>query len=196
MALPGKGDYLLVSPIADGTHHLTDLFRDDHVVDYLPGLSEYWGDTTIYDLATHMSGIGRDWPPGVVSDWPFSTEGGGPPPYNGHDFPTVEELIQSLSENKAVTPPWTEPTYSDTGTGLLGVVLLKAAQRHFGPQAPKSFSALAQKMVFNSLKMDGSHFLATDGNKKQIVVPSFVSDVTVSAATILTLEQSYLLVPD
>lgn len=188
MALPGKGDYLLVSRWIVSCITQTEGCRDDRVADYLPGLSDYWDDMTIYDLATHMSGLGRDWPPGIVSDWPISAEGGGPPPYNGHDFPTVEELVQSISDNEAVAPPWTEPTYSNSGTGLLGIVLVKAAQRHFGSQAPRSFAALAHKMVFEPLSMSSSHFLVAESNKERIVVPSFMPDVTVSVYSLLSRE--------
>ena len=147
--------------------------------DYIPSLSEYWEETTIYDLATHMSGLGRDWPPGTVRDWPYSVEGGGPPPYNGHDFPTVEGLLQGIAENKAVTPPWTEPTYSNTGTGLLGLVLQEAAKRHYGTTVP-TFPELAQREVFGPLSMDSSHFLVTEENARNIVVPSLMAEVVVS----------------
>ncbi|KAL1864074.1 hypothetical protein VTK73DRAFT_6164 [Phialemonium thermophilum] len=150
---------------------------DDRVKDYLPRLSESWEETTIYDLATHMSGLGRDWPPGTVRDWPYSADGGGAPPYNGHGFPTVESLLRGIAENKAVTPPWTEPTYSNTGAGLLGLVLQEASRRHHGTAEAPTFPELARREVFGPLSMDGSHFLVAEENAGNVVVPSFMAEV-------------------
>ncbi|KAJ9157546.1 beta-lactamase/transpeptidase-like protein [Pleurostoma richardsiae] len=153
---------------------------DDPVKKHIQDLPENGEDITLYDLATHMSGLGRDWPVGIVQNWPYDVEGGGAPPYNGHDFPTVEELLRSVGDTPRVSPAWTEPQYSNTGAGLLGLALLEAVRAagvHHGGAEEPSFARLMREEVFELLGMNGSHFLVDEKTAGHVVVPSFMPEV-------------------
>ncbi|KAI0319435.1 beta-lactamase/transpeptidase-like protein [Amylostereum chailletii] len=132
---------------------------------------------TLFQLATHMSGLGRDWPPGTVSNWPHDLEGAGPPPTNGHPFPSPEALYEAISSHHLTSPPFSYPAYSNTGTGVLGLALLAASRAAEGPSAPVRYADLLKRDVFDPLGMNGSHFLATEANKHLVVVPSLAPEV-------------------
>ncbi|KAJ7496750.1 beta-lactamase/transpeptidase-like protein [Mycena latifolia] len=122
---------------------------------------------TLFQLATHMSGLGRDWPP-------LRT---GPPPTNGLSFPEDTALLRSITDNSLISPPSTWPIYSNTGTGLLGLALLEADRAARNATESLSYADLLQRDIFDPLGMTGSHFLTSEANKKLIVVPSLAPEV-------------------
>ncbi|RPD61394.1 beta-lactamase/transpeptidase-like protein [Lentinus tigrinus ALCF2SS1-6] len=155
--------------IKDFKYHLGGLDPEQ------PYSSQREAPITLAQLATHMSGLGRDWPSGTAHNWPHDVSGGGPPPMNGLPFPTQESFFHSIEEHYTVSPPWAYPQYSNTGFGLLGLALAEAASAAYGTQL--THAELLQRDVFDPLGMNHSHFLATDANKGSIVVPSFDSDI-------------------
>lgn len=174
--------------------------RDDPVSKYLPefkyrldGYSP--GPETVSDpqntpitllqLASHMSGLGRDWPAGTASDWPETTDGGGPPPENGLPFPTHEELFKDIQKHRLVSPPFAYPSYSNTGIGVLGLALVAAnrAASNDPLREPDTWAKLVKRDVFEPLGLNGSHFLATDENSANVVVPSVEPDYAVSRSS-------------
>ncbi|KAF8490902.1 beta-lactamase/transpeptidase-like protein [Gautieria morchelliformis] len=126
---------------------------------------------TLLQLGTHLSGLGRDWPSANVAEWPKNMMGGGPPPTNGLPFRSNEALLKSIAETRLPPPPLKYPSYSNAGTGALGLAVV-AANQAYGPGQPKTYAELVQRDIFNPLKLNGSHFLATEANKHLIVVPS------------------------
>ncbi|OJT02589.1 hypothetical protein TRAPUB_6853 [Trametes pubescens] len=97
---------------------IADAFRDDPVDKHLKGLS-YRLDgldphvvsgpaekppITLFQLASHMSGLGRDWPAGTVTNWPYDLAGMGPPPTNGRPFPPSEDLFADLVKRDIFDP--------------------------------------------------------------------------------------------
>lgn len=167
--------------------------RDDHVDNYLPEFkyrldgfdpleappSRSEAPITLFQLASHMSGLGRDWPPGTVLNWPNSMMGGGPPPTNGLPFPSHEAIFEATSKHYLTSPPFNYPAYSNTGLGLLGLAMVAASRKAFGPKEPVAYSDLLKRDVFDALGMNGSHFLTTDQNKDSIVIPSLAPEVAV-----------------
>ena len=167
--------------------------RDDHVEKYinefqyrLDGLDPSRPSTTpnvtpitLYQLATHTSGLGRDWPPGTVSDWPESLFGGGPPPTNGHSFPSHDALLEAIATHHLTSPPASYPAYSNTGTGLLGMVLERANNAADSMTPVNSYADLLQRDIFGPMGLNGSHFLTTEENKHLVVVPSRGPEVAV-----------------
>ncbi|KZV88561.1 beta-lactamase/transpeptidase-like protein [Exidia glandulosa HHB12029] len=134
---------------------------------------------TLAQLAAHTSGLGRDWPTGIVKNWPHDLFGSGPPPTNGHAFPSDEALYNAIASTRLLSPPNALPAYSNTGTGLLGLVLLaanKAAAKNVKGE-PATYAELVQRDIFAPLGMNGSHFLATEGNKDFIVTPSLHPEI-------------------
>lgn len=132
-----------------------------------------------------MSGLGRDWPSGTVHNWPKDMFGGGPPPTNGLPFPSHESLYKAISTTGLISPPYSYPAYSNTGTGLLGMALTaanRAASANPGTE-PADFAALMQRDVFDAMGLNGSHFLTTEDNKHLVVVPSLAPEVAVSFTT-------------
>ncbi|TBU57475.1 beta-lactamase/transpeptidase-like protein [Dichomitus squalens] len=132
---------------------------------------------TLLQLATHMSGLGRDWPPGSAANWPYEVSGGGPPPDNGRPFPTYEALFDDLPKHHLVSYPWTYPSYSNTGVGILGLALAAASSAADGNYSRISHADLLQRDIFGPLGLNGSHFLATDQNKDSIVISSVMPEV-------------------
>lgn len=134
---------------------------------------------TLFQLASHMSGLGRDWPPGTVKNWPRDLQGGGPPPTNGHPFPSHEALFDAIKIIKLVSPPWSYPAYSNTGTGLLGLSLVEANRvaSKRPEKEPATYAELLKRDIFDPLGMNDSHFLATEDNKRFVVVPSIAPEV-------------------
>jgi len=152
-------------------------YRLDGLDPNKPSVSRESTPMTLYQLATHMSGLGRDWPPGTVAEWPESLLGGGPPPTNGLPFPSHEALYAAIAKHHLTSPPASYPAYSNTGTGLLGVVLEAASNVAAGESSVGSYADLLQRDVFGPMGLNGSHFLTTEANKHLIVVPSLAPEV-------------------
>ncbi|TFY61928.1 hypothetical protein EVJ58_g4192 [Rhodofomes roseus] len=134
---------------------------------------------TLRHLATHLSGLGHDWPPGDVSQWPSSVEGAGAPPTNGLPFPTIEAVLASVAANRLIYLPGFYPSYSNTATGMLGPVLVAANRVASSDPSkePSQYADLVKRDVFDPMGLNGSHFLATEENKHLLVVPSFESSL-------------------
>ena len=136
---------------------------------------------TLRQLATHMSGLGRDWPPGEVAGWPHDMRGMGPPPTNGLPFPSYDALLASIAEHHLTSPPGAYPAYSNAGTALLAYALATASATADGQMGKVSYADLVKRDIFDPLGMNGSHFLATEANRHLVVVPSLAPEVAVSA---------------
>lgn len=167
--------------------------RDDPVDKYLPNFTyrldgldpqlspgaHEMPPITLFQLASHMSGLGRDWPAGTVFNWPHDMFGGGPPPTNGHPFPTKEDLLNAIARHHLTSPPWFYPAYSNTGSGSLGLALAAASSASSGDASVVNYAELLKRDVFEPLGMNGSHFLTTEANKHLVVVPSLAPVVAV-----------------
>ncbi|KAJ7039367.1 beta-lactamase/transpeptidase-like protein [Mycena alexandri] len=158
---------------------------DDRVDKYLPHFRIRSDESsnpsstsiTLFQLASHMSGLGRDWPPGNVANWPKDLFGAGPPPTNGLPFPDHASLFRALKKNALVSHPFAIPGYSNTGIGVLGLALVAANRAANGPKEPSSYADLLKRDIFDPLGLNGSHFLTTESNKDLVVVPSLAPEV-------------------
>ncbi|KZV96432.1 beta-lactamase/transpeptidase-like protein [Exidia glandulosa HHB12029] len=154
---------------------------DDRVDKYLPTFQVNYTSfapypvehppITLHQLATHLSGIGRDIPAGV-SGFPLDLSGNGPPPENGRPFPSHEDTLEAIRLSPLISPPGTTPAYSNTAFGLLGMTLVAANRARNGDGEPDTIAALMQRDVFAPLGMKGTHYLATSENSGLVVVPS------------------------
>ena len=134
---------------------------------------------TLRQLASHMSGIGRDWPSGTVADWPHSMAGMGPPPTNGLPFPSYDDLLTSVYTHHLVSPPGAYPSYSNAGIALLAYALASASSAATGDASKISYADLVRRDIFEPMGLNGSSFSVTEANKHLIVVPSLAPEVVV-----------------
>lgn len=159
------------------------LSRDDEVTKFFPKLkfAQNEDPVTLRQLASHMSGLGRDWPAGPAAGaWPESTTGSGPPWYNGLPFPTNEEFLKGISGFPLVAPPYTFPIYSNTGFSLLGLANVAANKAAEGRKAPSTHADLVKRDIFEPLGLTDSAFVVSEENKGKVVVSSVASVETVS----------------
>ncbi|CDO72016.1 hypothetical protein BN946_scf184943.g51 [Trametes cinnabarina] len=157
--------------------HLKDFtYRPDGLSPKNKGLAPEHAPITLLQLASHMSGLGRDWPAGIAKEWPYDATGGGPPPDNGHPYPTHEAMYKAVKKHHLVSPPWSYPSYSNTGMGILGMALSAASRVADGNQSRISFADLMKRDVFEPMGLNGSHFLATAENRHLVVVPSIAQE--------------------
>lgn len=146
----------------------------------VPTLEDDIAPITLFQLATHMSGLGRDWPAGTAANWPYEVSGGGPPPSNGRAFPTYEDVMGDLPKHHLVSYPGTYPSYSNTGVAILGLALAAASSAADGNDTVITHAELLQRDIFGPMGLNGSHFLAIDKNQDSIVVSSVLPEVVVS----------------
>lgn len=149
-------------------------YRDDKVKQYLPTFKL---DTTVRQLGTHNSGIGNDFPPANMTNWPHGFEGSGSPPDNGLPFPTEQATINAINALPLVVPSYSVPIYSDTAYGILGLVSA-AADRGVNGQ----YAALAKRDIFGPLGMTSSSFTTIPALRNNTVVASVESNEAVRPA--------------
>lgn len=154
---------------------LTLLRRDDPVSSVCPEFqyNKYYAPITFRALMSHMSGIGRDLPPGNArGHWPKSLFGRGPPGYNGLEFPSHQEVFDGVARSHPIVAPYTYPVYSNTGYSLLGIANVAANIAANGPSAPSTHAELVHQDIFRPLGFNGTSFLVTAENIHNVVVPS------------------------
>ncbi|KZV92302.1 beta-lactamase/transpeptidase-like protein, partial [Exidia glandulosa HHB12029] len=144
------------------------LHWDDRVNQFLPSFKL---NTTIRELATHLSGIGGDLPPGDMALWPHGLDGSGAPPDNGLPFPTEDATIDAVNKLPLVTSPRSFPVYSNAACGILGLVNA-AADGGVDGQYP----LLLQNDLFARLNMTSSMFKPTPELRARVAVASVASD--------------------
>jgi CubicO group peptidase (beta-lactamase class C family) len=174
--------------------------RDDPVIKFLPnfthrpfGWREYLDGTsqeghkynlpvTLRQLATHMSGIGRDYPPFNVPRWPYLTTSNRSS-LQGHlmtisasPWADPDAMKQAIARYPLIVPPYSYPIYSNTGFGVLGWCNVVAAKR-VNKTSPNTYAELLQRDIFTPLHMKGSSFLASDLRGDHLAFPSMGDEV-------------------
>ena len=149
--------------------------------EYLNGTSrgehEYSSHTpiTLRQLASHMSGIGRDYPPFNVPQWPYPNSSSlqnhlmminSTSPWAG-----VEAMKQAIARYPLIVPSYAYPIYSNTGFAVLGWCNVAAA-KHVNKTSPNTYAALLHRDIFAPLQMKGSSFLASDLPGDHLAFPS------------------------
>ncbi|KZV89519.1 beta-lactamase/transpeptidase-like protein [Exidia glandulosa HHB12029] len=137
---------------------------DDKVSKYIPSFKL---DTTVRQLATHMSGIPGTLPAGNMSSWPHGFDGSGNPPDNGLPFPTEADTIAAINSATLMVAPYTFPLYSDTAYGVLGLVNAAADGKVNG-----QYAALIKRDIFDKLGMSSSSFKAPASTERVVVSSS------------------------
>ncbi|KAJ7476847.1 beta-lactamase/transpeptidase-like protein [Mycena galericulata] len=134
------------------------------------------GPITLRQLASHMSGLTREFPRGNMKNWPHSLEGTGPPPLNGCPFPTTDQMIKGLRKYPLTIPTYSYPLYSNVGMAVLGQVAVAANAAFEASQnvtgSPTTWAGLAERDIFAPLGLNGSSFIVTPKNKAHVAVAS------------------------
>jgi CubicO group peptidase (beta-lactamase class C family) len=172
-------------------------FRDDPVTKFLPNLthpSYGWSDflngnkyasdnspITLRQLASHLSGLGRDYPPDDVGEtWPapllMEIQDHG---FKGLVDETLEGLLDAVAKYPLVAPQYTFPIYSNTGFDVLGLCNVAADKLATGKE--RTFRELMQDHVFDPLGLNSSFYEVPNSRlAAQIAVPFSNSDMAVS----------------
>ncbi|KIY65470.1 beta-lactamase/transpeptidase-like protein [Cylindrobasidium torrendii FP15055 ss-10] len=129
---------------------------------------------TLRQLASHMSGLGREYPRGDMPHWPYSSEGAGPPPINGAPFPTIEETLEGLAAYPLVQCTSIQPVYSNAGIALLGQAAVVVNMRYEEARnivgGPSTWRELVKRDVFQPLDLNGSFFTVNEHNERHVAV--------------------------
>ncbi|KAF9535645.1 beta-lactamase/transpeptidase-like protein [Crepidotus variabilis] len=172
---------------------------DDPIEKYLPdfappsyGWSSYLSGTadpktasreriTLRQAATHLSGIGRDYPPRNLKEWPVL------------ELPSMSEeedrewlsnrtrshMMKAISQYPLINKPWMYPIYSNTGIDMLGlsnVAANKLASSH-PDKEPQTHKDLLKRDIFDPLGLTGSFYRVPDDQiiRDRIAIPKNAS---------------------
>ncbi|KAJ7925981.1 beta-lactamase/transpeptidase-like protein [Mycena leptocephala] len=137
---------------------------------------------TLRQLASHLSGLGRDYPPEDVGEtWPapllMEIQDHG---FKGLVDETLEGLLDAVAKYPLVAPQYTFPIYSNTGFDVLGLCNVAADKLATGKE--RTFRELMQDHVFDPLGLNSSFYEVPNGRlAAQIAVPasnSYMADFT------------------
>ncbi|KAG8945132.1 hypothetical protein FRC04_001198 [Tulasnella sp. 424] len=116
---------------------------------------------TLRQLATHMAGIGRDYPPINIPSWPKIDRS-----KIKHKPPnSTEPILEMIKELPLVAPPYTYPIYSNAGFNVLGWAVATAAGGK-----PEDYPDLLRRDIFEPLGLS-SAFNVTEETAAKVAVP-------------------------
>ncbi|KAJ7246323.1 beta-lactamase/transpeptidase-like protein [Mycena haematopus] len=167
---------------------------DDPVTKFIPNFthpSYGWSDflsgndsasanspITLRQLASHLSGLGRDYPPEDIGEpWPRSLtaeykEG----KLQAFMDVSPEEFLNAVAKFPLVTPQYTFPVYSNTAFNVLGLCNLGADKLATGKR--RTYRELLQNDVFDPLGLNSTFYEIPNSRlAAQIAVPSSNSDM-------------------
>jgi hypothetical protein len=119
--------------------------------------------------ANRSPGIGRDYPPLDIGEWPqipsISTlrhmRGQGDLPLPDRGQRSFAELVKSVNKYPLINLPYEYPIYSNSGMDLLGLSNIAANKRRAGSNPedePQSHEDLVRRDIFDPLGLNGSFY--------------------------------------
>ncbi|KAJ7651752.1 beta-lactamase/transpeptidase-like protein [Mycena polygramma] len=132
---------------------------------------------TLRQLASHLSGIGRDYPPVDVGEtWPAPIFGADEDyKFQGLVDRNLEELLDAVATIPLATPQYTFPLYSNAGFDILG--LSNVAAHNLATGEETTHRQLMQDHVFDPLGLNSSFYVVpNDRLAAQIAVPASYSE--------------------
>ncbi|KAG8916832.1 hypothetical protein FRC00_014344, partial [Tulasnella sp. 408] len=115
---------------------------------------------TLRQLATHMAGIGRDYPPATIPTWPKID-----PRNITRQLPnSTEPILETIRELPLIAPPYTYPIYSNTGFNVLGWAVAAAAGGK-----PEDYPDILHQDIFKPLGLS-SAFNLTEETASNVAV--------------------------
>ncbi|KAL2836584.1 beta-lactamase/transpeptidase-like protein [Aspergillus pseudoustus] len=131
LLLTGDGDQILDDPITKYLPELVNGTADQYHIRHVT-----WDEITVGQLASHMSGVARDYcskdvtletGPGITPSQDIHKPCCGNGPKCGSD-----EFLQYLANQAPVAPPGVTPSYSNMAFQLLGYIVARRAGQPFG----------------------------------------------------------------
>ncbi|CAK5280295.1 unnamed protein product [Mycena citricolor] len=161
---------------------------DDPVAKFLPNFThpkegwssylqgEYSADKspiTLRQLATHMSGLGRDYPPENFGDvWPLPLDEVERDDGKAGRTGTAEALLEAAMHYPLVAPQYTFPVYSNTGFDLLGLCNVAAFEMVTG-RVNVTHHELLDEHIFQPLGLTSSFYrIANASIATRVAIPS------------------------
>ncbi|KAJ5963506.1 uncharacterized protein N7479_003382 [Penicillium vulpinum] len=153
LLLAGEGDQVLDDPVTKYLPELVDSKEEQDMVGPVK-----WDDITVGQLASHMSGIARDYCSKDVTLQTSSVDAGLPPhqaihkPCCGESNCDSSDFIRHLANQTPVAPAGGTPSYSNMAFQLLGYIVEK--------RTGKPFSKVLQHDIFDVLGMNETSIFA------------------------------------
>ncbi|PPQ66550.1 hypothetical protein CVT24_007115 [Panaeolus cyanescens] len=134
---------------------------------------------TLRELASHMAGIGRDWPPQTnLTVWPTTT------PWDLNDFgppKTFQRIMNAVASYPLSQKTYHYPIYSNTAINILGLANVAANQKASSRprNEPSLYKDLIKRDIFDRLGFTGSFFEIPNNSKTRdrVAVPSVLSSM-------------------
>ncbi|CAG8980825.1 hypothetical protein HYALB_00003753 [Hymenoscyphus albidus] len=126
-----------------------------------------WKSITVGNLASHMSGIGRDYTADLLGNTDLTSSGF--PPLNASDFKLCalpsdcdrKKFFENIVKRHPVFPTSTTPIYSNIAFQILGYVLENITGKSFK-------ESLTRSLIFK-LKLNGTTYNKPKGNKNGVI---------------------------
>ncbi|KAJ3549038.1 hypothetical protein NMY22_g1037 [Coprinellus aureogranulatus] len=125
---------------------------------------------TLRQLASHTSGIGRDYPVGNLEEWPVPKIP--VPPNDGQRNSTFKNVLEDINKYPLINLPHSYPIYSNVGFGLLGLALVAANKKKVaeakgcngakGESEPETYKELVQRDIVDAFGLNSSFFRIPD----------------------------------
>ncbi|CAI7564318.1 unnamed protein product [Penicillium glandicola] len=163
LLLTGDGDQAFDDPVTKHLPELVDSTREQDTIGLVA-----WDDVTVGQLASHMSGIARDYCSKDVTLQTSFAEAGLAPLQTVH-IPCCDDgskcdssdFIRNLANQTPVAPAGGTPSYSNTAFQLLGYIVEK--------RTGKQFSELLQHDIFDVLGMTETSVFAPNKTSTGII---------------------------
>ncbi|KAL1664547.1 beta-lactamase/transpeptidase-like protein [Schizophyllum commune] len=113
-------------------------------------------DITLRQLASHLSGLGRDYPVQNVHDWPIDKPGG-----TAIRQRPREEVFKAIAELPLIVPQYEYPVYSNVGMDVLGIANVEANKlaSESPDDEPQSHKDLIKRDIFEPLGLNSSFYV-------------------------------------
>jgi CubicO group peptidase (beta-lactamase class C family) len=158
-------------------------YRDDPIDKYIPSFAyrphgwsanRYDNSTpvtrppiTFRQLASHLSGMGRDYPPENIQNPTFPRS-----EWNRtREMPTEENILEAIRTYPLIAPQYKYPIYSNTGFNVLGMANLAAAQQAYPNKSRyATFEELIKADIFDPIGLDSSFYEIPPGFENRMAV--------------------------